>query len=534
MSSEQRDLQSILEQVSHDLKTAGVQYMFGIAGDPITPLITFSEERGIKYFGFRNEQSASYAASAVSFLTRRKSTGVCLTVAGPGMTNALTGLAHANVNRWPVVLVCPFTSSHSDFQGIEQIEAARGLAKDAIIYSGTASVLRAFNLANTPPFGSVVLLIPRTPTHARISHSFTRPIGTRSEPSVPNPRAPCKAILIIGSISPLYPELDERLLRFVEERRIPFLAEPLSRGILEESHELCVTAARSFAFKNADLAILVGGRLDWMLSYGKSPKWNPECTFVIYTDVNEEIPVGLESRTTIRSLSDFPLDGNVTIDAQWREQVLKASKSNKQALKERLRWSPNSRQEPSHFEAVGAIREAIHKSGLEEALVISEGANTMDVARVALDVITGPSMRLDAGRWGTMGGGLGYVIAASACRPEEPIICIEGDSALGFSGMELETIVRYKCKALIFVFNNGGIYTGTASNATSFTPGVRHDVLMAAVGGIGLTTKGGNAQVVYETAINAFYRVSNGEFPVLVDINIHPDSGNLSGSLSRL
>lgn len=140
MSSDQRSYEHVLEQVAKDMKAVGIKHLFGIAGDPITPLIQFSERLGVEYFGFRNEQAASYAASAVSVLTRKRETGACITVAGPGMVNALTGLANAMVNGWPVLLLCPFTSSMAEFQGIDQREAIRGLTKASLFYSSVSSL----------------------------------------------------------------------------------------------------------------------------------------------------------------------------------------------------------------------------------------------------------------------------------------------------------------------------------------------------------------------------------------------------------
>ena len=212
---------------------------------------------------------------------------------------------------------------------------------------------------------------------------------------------------------------------------------------------------------------------------------------------------------------------------------MRTASGNKDKLSKRI-FEVRSGHLPSHHEAIGAIKRAIKNASLQGSVVVSEGANTMDVTRVALDDISEPCKRLDAGRWGTMGAGLGMAIAAATIKPNETVICIEGDSAFGFSGMELETMVRYKCKVVVIVFNNGGIYTGARDNATAFSPSIRHDELIKAFGGLGLSTQGGDAHAVQRVVSNAFDRVKAGQYPVLVDVIIDPKSGTLSGSISRL
>jgi oxalyl-CoA decarboxylase len=530
MSSDQKSFEHVLRDLAYELgRSDKIGPIFGIAGDPITPLIGFAESQGIKYYGFRNEQAASYAASSISFLTRGKRLGVCLTVAGPGMVNALTGCANSLVNGWPMLLICPFTPSENEFQYTNQLEAIKGLCKDFVFYeNGSESVAHAIALACESPYGSVVLFVPKKPSY---SHHLSKPISQGFLTGSVEIPPKSNVIIIVGSQIVFRPDVDAVVRKIVETNGIPFIAESMARGILEESHQLCVTSARSAAFRSASVAILVGTKLDWMLAHGRSPKWNDSCQFIIYSDSWSK--THSSEKVSLQSLSKLSQLAHVIINESWREELLNLARSKRSELTARITlWRRGTL--PSHFEAIGAIKLAITKAELRNALVVSEGANTMDVARIGLDDITEPCKRLDAGRWGTMGSGLGFVIAACALNPQQPVICIQGDSAFGFSGMELETIVRYRCNAIVVIFNNGGIYTGAKDNATAFSEGIRYTLLMEAFGGSGLTTEGRDANGVLDVMMKAVHMLKTGKYPVFVDIIIDPASGALSGSLSRL
>ena len=529
MSKDQSEFQPVLAALAGDLHQCGVREMFGIAGDPITPLIASAESTGIRYYGFRNEQAAAYAASAVSFLTGRRRIGACMTVAGPGFTNSLTGLANATVNGWPTLLICPFTPAGTGgFQAIDQISCLTGLVKGYTFYTGKASVEQAINLASRDaPYGSVVLFVSPNATTRQFSVIPSLPKTTSpAHTAIPSMSSPQRVLVVIGARSPLHPESHGVIRSIVETGQVPFISESLGRGVIPESHPLCVTAARSRAIASCTVAILVNTQLDWMLHHGAAPKWNSNCVFI-----STDLTGATTGREHYMSLNDVTaLVNSLRCDAGWANELLATAYAIKAKLLKRL--SATGSALPSHYEAMGAIKRVIARRGLEGSLIVSEGANTMDAARVVLVGIQSPAKRLDAGRWGTMGSGLGFVMAGHAVNPNELIISIHGDSAFGFSGMELETLVRYKCKCVVIVLNNGGIYTGSRDNATAFSPGIRHDVMMKAFGGTGFSTTGGHS---VETVMNdTVDSVQRGKYPVLVDVVIDPHSGSVSGSLSRL
>lgn len=295
---------------------------------------------------------------------------------------------------------------------------------------------------------------------------------------------------------------------------------------------MCVSAARNLAMSTCTSAIVVCGKLDWMLHHGRAPRWREGCRFLIITD---DVPVEAVGENIFRvPVPDFPrCMHHLSVDPDWRKGLVEKASLNKEKLDQRLakRNSSIHMLLPTHWEAVGAIRSVLDERKLNDSIVVSEGANTMDVVRVALDRVSKPRRRLDAGRWGTMGAGLGFALAASILHRNELVISVHGDSAFGFSGMELETLVRYKCKVLVIVFNNGGIYTGASDNATAFNPNVRHDRLMEALGGVGLRGRGDLKPLLHQ-AMDLVLK--EGKYPVLLDILIDPESGTLSGSLSKM
>ena len=540
MSSDQKLFTNTLASLAKDMHALGIREIFGIAGDPITPLIDSAESLGIKYLGFRNEQAASYAAPAVSFLTRRARIGVCMTVAGPGLTNALTGLANAKMNQWPCILVCPFTPNPNEFQYVDQVRCIQGSTKGHVYYSGFDSLKAAIDTANSPPFGPVVVFVPKHTDAVVEERSIASQIISRlAKLSFPKSQGRTRLLLVVGGTAPLYPEHDSAIHEFLNTVGCPFISDPMGRGVVSEQHRYCVTAARSDAMRTASVAVVIGGKLDWMLSHGKPPKWSEDCKFIL---VGEDVGLDgiypeIQARviaSPMHALGDVLTScAELSIDREWGDGLMRNAVLKREKLAKTLS-EVRARQLPSHYEAIGAIKRAIFEARLEDSVIVSEGANTMDVARVALDSISNPCRRMDAGRWGTMGSGLGMTIAAATVKPDDIVICIHGDSAFGFSGMELETLVRYKCRAVVVVFNNGGIYTGIRSNSTAFTPNIHHDMLMKSVGGVGLSTGGGDAHAVYMSVLRAFDLVKHGQYPLLVDINIDPKSGTVSGSLSRL
>ena len=320
--------------------------------------------------------------------------------------------------------------------------------------------------------------------------------NARSVPEPPKPSAQevkilkvaqalkkAKAPLIVIGKGAAYARAEIPIRELVERSRIPFLPTPMGKGVVPDSHPLNAASARSAALAHADVVLLLGARLNWILHFGDAPKWNPCATF-IQADVSAgEIGrngadaalglVGDLSAITARlggALS--PWSHPPASRSPYLSLLASAAARNVAAARERAarRMLPLTL---AH--ALEVIRRALHALSPPEAagiVFVSEGANTMDASR-SVFALERPRQRLDAGAHATMGVGLGYAIAAHcACNApaaeRKKVVCLEGDSAFGFSGMEVETMARYGMDVLVFVLNNGGVYHGDADDAAQW------------------------------------------------------------------
>src|SRR5437660_747108 len=301
-----------------------------------------------------------------------------------------------------------------------------------------------------------------------------------------------KRPLIILGKGAAYAQADDAIRAFVETTGIPFLPMSMGKGVLPDTHPQCAGAARSTVLKDADVVMLIGARLNWLLSHGKGKTWGePHAKRFIQVDIepkemdsNVEIvaPVVGDIGSCVSALLDG-MGGNWPAPpADWINAVKSKREENIAKMAPRLM----NKKSPMDFHgALGALRTVIKER--PDAILVNEGANTLDLARGIIDVYQ-PRKRLDVGTWGVMGVGMGQAIAA-AVETGKPVLAVEGDSAFGFSGMEVETICRYNLPVCVVVFNNDGIYRGTDVNkvgtdpaTTVFVAGARYDKMMEAFG----------------------------------------------------
>ena len=288
-----------------------------------------------------------------------------------------------------------------------------------------------------------------------------------------------------------YAQADDEIRSFIETTGIPFLPMSMAKGLLPDNHPQSAAAARSFAIGNADVVLVAGARLNWLLSHGKAPLWSPD-TKLIQIDIaatemdsNRAIAAPVVARHQVRvpgvqrRAQAGPDQARAT---KWIDDITSRKQSNVEKMAKRLAADPT----PMNFSsALRAVRDAL--AGQPGRLHRQRGANTLDFGRNIIDMSL-PRHRLDSGTWGVMGIGMGYAIGA-AVETGRPVVALEGDSAFGFSGMEIETICRYKLPVVTVVFNNSGIYRGDPSGAapspTGFVPEARYDKIIEAFGGAG-------------------------------------------------
>ena len=271
----------------------------------------------------------------------------------------------------------------------------------------------------------------------------------------------------------------------------------MAKGLLPDTHPQSAGAARSLVLKESDVVMLIGARLNWLLSHGKGKTWGePHSKTFVQIDIepnemDSNVAITAPLVGDIKSCVTALLDGMGSDwpapPAEWVGAVREKVTTNVERMAPRLR---NNNVPMDFHGALGALRDVIKER--PDTILVNEGANTLDFARSIIDVYQ-PRKRLDVGTWGVMGIGMGFAVAA-AIETGKPVLAVEGDSAFGFSGMEIETICRYNLPVCVVVFNNNGIYRGTDVNpsggddvaTTVFVKDARYDKMMEAFGGVGV------------------------------------------------
>jgi oxalyl-CoA decarboxylase len=289
--------------------------------------------------------------------------------------------------------------------------------------------------------------------------------------------------------------------------------------------------------KDSDVVMLIGARLNWLLSHGKGKSWGEAPKKFIQIDIepkemdsNVEIvaPVVGDIGSCVTGLLQGMGDNWPAPPADWPAAVAKKREENVSKMASRLM---NNNSPMDYHGALGVLRTIVKER--PDAILVNEGANTLDLARGIIDMYQ-PRKRLDVGTWGIMGIGMGYSIAATI-ETGKPVLAVEGDSAFGFSGMEVETICRYKLPVCIVIFNNDGIYRGTDVNSLSsdpaptvFVKGSRYDKMMEGFGGVGVNATSPDE---LKRAVNA--AMDSGK-PTLINALLDPAAGSESGRIGNL
>jgi oxalyl-CoA decarboxylase len=503
------------------LKLNGIDTIYGLPGIPITDLTRRAQAEGLRVLSFRHEQSAGYAASIAGFLTQKP--GICLTVSAPGFLNGLNALAHATTNCFPMILISGSSErevvdlQQGDYEEMDQLAIARPLAKAAfrVLHAEDigVGVARAIRAAVSGRPGGVYLDLPAK----LFAQSIDAAAGKNSlikvvDPApkqIPAPDAVKRALdLLKGAKKPLiilgkgaaYAQADADIKSLVEKTGIPYLPMSMAKGLLPDTHEQCASAARSFVLPAADVVMLIGARLNWLLSHGKGKTWGGKGhkdwggQKFIQVDIS---PTEADSNVRV----DAPVVGDIGScvsamlaglgswpkpPADWLNAIHEKKSANVAKMAETLAKNPS----PMNFHSALAVVRDVVKAN-PDAMLVNEGANALDFTRSIVDMYK-PRKRIDVGTWGIMGVGMGYCVAAAVVS-KQPVIAVEGDSAFGFSGMEVETICRYNLPVCVVILNNNGVYKGTDINPrggdvapTVFVKDARYEKLMEAFGGVGV------------------------------------------------
>ena len=547
------------------LKLNGIDTIFGLPGIPITDLTRKAQAEGIRVISFRHEQNAGNAAAIAGFMTAKP--GVCLTVSAPGFLNGLTALANATTNCFPMILISGSSEreivdlQQGDYEEMDQLAIARPLCKAAFRVLNAedigVGVARAIRAAVSGRPGGVYLDLPAKlfaqSMDAQAGRASLIKVVDPAPRQIPAQDAVQRALdLLKGAKRPLivlgkgaaYAQADADIRALVEKSGIPYLPMSMAKGLLPDTHEQSAAAARSYVLPEADVVMLVGARLNWLLSHGKGKTWGGKGhkdwggQKFIQVDIS---PQEADSNVKI----DAPVVGDIGScaaamlagmganwpkpPADWLGAIAERKTKNIAKMAETLAKDPV----PMNFHsALNVVRDLVRAN--PDAMLVNEGANALDFTRSIVDMYK-PRKRLDVGTWGVMGIGMGFAVAAAVVSGE-PVIAIEGDSAFGFSGMEVETICRYNLPVCVVVFNNNGVYRGTDVNPTGgadvaptvFVKGARYEKLMEAFGGVGVhATTPAELRRAMEEAIRS-------RKPTLINAVIDETAGTESGRITSL
>lgn len=555
-----RSLTDGFQLIIDALKLNDIKNVYNVPGIPITDLGRLMQASGMRVLSFRHEQNAGYAASVAGYLTQKP--GICLTVSAPGFLNGLTALAHANTNCFPMILISGSSEreivdlQQGDYEEMDQLSIAKPLCKAAyrVLHAEDIgiAIARSIRSAVSGRPGGVYLDIPANV----LSQAIDKDQGNLSlvkvvDPApkqIPSNEAVNRALNILqGAQKPLlilgkgaaYSQNDELIRTFIEKIGIPFLPMSMAKGLLPDVHPQSASAARSLVLKDSDVVILVGARLNWLLSHGKGKSWGEYAKKIIQLDiepremdsnVNITAPVVGDIGSSIQVMMDALKEIEISFhNSVWTELVGNKVKSNVLRMSQKLK---NNNVPMDYHGALGRVKNIIRER--PHVILVNEGANTLDFSRSIIDMYE-PRKRLDVGTWGVMGIGMGSAIAATV-ETGFPVLAIEGDSAFGFSGMEIETICRYNLPICVVVFNNGGIYRGTDVNpsggldaaTTVFVKNARYDRIIEAFGGIGV-----NVLSPDELAQEINRALDSGN-PTLINAVIDEASGTESGRIGNL
>ena len=500
--------------IARSLKQQGVDHLFGVVGFPITAIAAAAQKEGVAYLGMRNEQSAAYAAGAYGYLTGRP--GACVVVTGPGVVHGLAGLANAQQNCWPMILIGGASETYRGgmgaFQEERQVLIASPFCKFAHGIETVARIPYYVEMATRHAIygrpGAAYLDMPDD--IIRGTCKLDDAVEVERVPEAPRTVAPPENVeaalnllekaqrpLVLVGKGMAWAHAEDEVRAFVERTQVPFVRSPMGKGVLPDDHPLSAGAARTLALQQADVIFLMGARFNWIFHFGLPPRFAKDVK-VIQLDIAPE-EIGHNKPTEVALVGDgkaIMAQVNKALvnrqwfhpkDTPWRMALAKKSAENAASIKPQV---DDDAAPAGFYRTLRDVAAWMPKN----AVLSAEGAGTMDIGLTQLPSFNARSV-LNAGTYGTMGVGLGQAIAAAVADPSRPVIHLSGDSAIGFSGMEMETLVRYNLPVKIVVLNNGGIGPGMPEipedpffnlKPNALIYGARYDKVMEAFGGKGL------------------------------------------------
>lgn len=541
------------------LRMVGIDHMYGLVGIPVTEFAYIAQEEGIRFTSFRHEQQAGMAAQTHGYLTGKP--GVLLTVSSLGFLNGLTATANATVNCYPMIQISgssqrePIDLLQGTYEGLDQLATAKPLVKAAYRVNRAedipTAVVRAYRAAISGRPGGVYLDVT-TPCLGQVLDKAAadallyEPVDLQPV-MPPDPAAVRRAVeLIAGAKRPAviigkgaaFAKVEDELKELVETARIPYLPMSMAKGVLPDNGPLSAISCRSMVMEQADVVILAGARLNWLLSRGHG-KWSKDTKFVQLDidpeeiDINRPIaaPVVGDLRSSLQAiLAELP-KAKLSGDPEWVKQIQAHTAEENAKFAARLKANENV-MPMNHWTALSAIKPVLESN--PDVILVNEGANTLDDTRDAIDMSL-PRHRIDCATWAIMGMGMGSAVGAARATGKK-VVAVEGDSAFGFSGMDFSTICRFGLPVTVVILNNGGIYNGIGENLshdgdpapTTLDVKARYDKLGEAFGADTYYV-----QTPAELSDALKKCIASGR-PSLIDVQLAADAGKESGHIGYL
>ncbi len=548
-----------MDILARALKNVGIENVYGLVGIPITEAAYLIQAQGIRFVGFRHEQQAGMAAATEGFLTKKP--GVLMTVSSLGFLNGLTATANATVNCYPMIQISGASDptmvdmNMGTYEQLDQFNTAKGLVKAVFRCSHAkdipSAVMRAYRAAVSGRPGGVYIDMT-TPALGEIMNAadveklFYEPVDLYS-PVAPNAAAVDRAVKILTSAKKpaillgkgaAYAQVDDKIKTLIEKYSIPYFPMSMAKGLMPDDGPLSALSCRSTIMEQADVVMIIGARLNWLLSFGKG-KWSQDIKFIQLDVEPQEMDVNRPIAAPVVGDMGLSLDAilaglegkTMSADPEWLASLQAETKVKGAKFAARID-SARTMMPMHHWTALGVIKPILE--GNPDVILINEGANTLDDTRDAINMSL-PRHRVDCATWAIMGMGMGSAIGAAVATGKS-VVAVEGDSAFGFSGMDFSTACRFNLPLTVVVFNNGGIYNGvgvpldkTSDPApTTLDIRARYDRLGDAFG----------AQTYYVQTPDELQKALTESIaskkPCLIDVQLAADSGAESGHIGYL
>ena len=545
------------------LRRVGLDTVYGLVGIPVTEAAYAMQKCDVKFVGFRFEQQAGMAAATHGYLTKKP--GVLLTVSSLGFLNGLTATANATVNCYPMIQISGASDptmvdmNMGTYEQLDQLNTARPLVKAAFRCSHAkdipSAVARAYRAAVSGRPGGVYIDMT-TPALAEVMDAseaeklFYEPVDIYS-PVAPNADAVKRAAeLLVNAKRPAillgkgaaYAQAEKQVKELVEKYNIPYLPMSMAKGLMPDNGPLSALSCRSDIMEKADVVLIVGARLNWMLSFGRG-KWNPDTKFIQLDVEPQEIDVNVPVAAPVVGDICLSLDAilaalegrKMQADPTWVTSLQAETKVKNEKFAKRLADAATV-SPMNHWSALSAIKPILESN--PDIILVNEGANTLDDTRDAVDMSL-PRHRIDCATWAIMGMGMGAAVGAAVATGKQ-VVAVDGDSAFGFSGMDFATICRFKLPVTVVIFNNGGIYNNIGVNPST-DPAIEHDPapttldLNARYNKIGEAFGAANYYVTTPEELTAALKESiASKAPAIIDVQLAGDAGKESGHIGYL